>query len=50
MKSLDGGVGDAALPNIDNTERWRGAAEEGCRNRRPERAEAEVNLKLLEFI
>ena len=47
MKSLDGGVGDAAPPNIDNTERWRGAAEEGCRNRR---LEAEVNLKLLDFI
>ena len=50
IKSVNGGVGDAATCNIDNTEHWRGAAEEGRRNQRPERAEAEVNLKLLEFI
>ena len=50
MKSLDGGFGDAATRNIDNTERWRGVAEEGRRNWIPERAEAEVNLNLLEFM
>ena len=47
MKSVNGGVGDSASLYIDNTERWRGAAEEERRNRR---LEVEVNLKLLDFI
>ena len=47
MKSVNGDVVDSASLNIDNMERWRGAAEEGRRNRS---LEVEVNLKLLEFI
>ena len=46
MKSVYGGVRDSTTLNIDNTERWRGAAEEGRRNRR---LEVEVNLKLMDF-
>ena len=47
MKSVNGDIGDSASLNIDNTEHWRGAAEEGRQNRP---LEVEVNLKLLEFI